>query len=98
MTLQKQYYIYILRNASGNFYIGITNDLKRRLWEHQNNVVKGFTQKYNIHKLVYYELFENPEAAILREKQLKNWNRKKKIILITKMNPTFEEIPLENLA
>ena len=99
MTInRKQYFIYILRNNSGNFYIGITSNLQRRLWEHQNNVVKGFTQKYNIHKFIYYEIFENPEAAILREKQLKNWNREKKILLISKINPKFEEILLESLV
>lgn len=95
--MEKQYYIYILRNKSGNFYIGITNDLIRRLWEHKNKLVKGFTEKYNVDKLIYYEVYNDPENAISREKQLKNWNRKKKISLITKFNPRFEEIGLNTL-
>ncbi|MBI4039083.1 GIY-YIG nuclease family protein [Candidatus Daviesbacteria bacterium] len=95
--MSKQYYIYILRNKSGNFYIGITNDLVRRLWEHKNKLVKGYTEKYNIDRLIYYEVFNDPETAIAREKQLKNWNRKKKILLITKFNPRFEEVRFETL-
>lgn len=84
--------MYILRNSSGNFYVGVTSNLIKRIWQHKNKVVKGFTKKYNIDKLIYYEEYSDPETAITREKQLKNWNRKKKIILITKMNPKFEEI------
>ncbi len=96
--MNKQYYVYILRNNSGNFYIGITNNLIRRVWEHQQKLVKGFTEKYNIHKLIYYEIYHDPQTAIEREKQLKNWNRKKKIMLITQMNPKFEELKLETLV
>lgn len=92
--MNKTYYVYILRNNSGNFYIGITSNLVKRVWEHKNKFVKGFTEKYNIDKLIYYEIYSDPESAIAREKQLKNWNRKKKIMLITKMNPKFEEIIL----
>jgi len=94
----KSYYIYILRNNSGTFYIGITSDLVKRVWEHKNKFVKGFTEKYNIDKLIYYEIYSDPENAILREKQLKKWNRKKKVILISKMNPKFEEIGLDQLS
>lgn len=90
--------MYILRNNSGTFYIGITNDLARRLWEHQQKLVQGFTEKYNINKLIYYEIYQDPETAITREKQLKNWNRKKKTLLITKINPKFEELRLEDLV
>lgn len=96
--MNKQYYVYVLRNKSGNFYIGITDNLVRRLWEHKSKFVKGFTEKYNIDKLIYYEIYNDPETAIEREKQLKNWNRKKKIMLITKLNPKFEEITLEHLV
>ena len=88
----KTYYVYILRNRSGNFYIGITSNLVKRVWEHKQKFVRGFTKKYNIDKLIYYEIYNDPETAIAREKQLKNWNRKKKIDLITKMNPKFEEL------
>ena len=88
----KQYYVYILTNDSGTLYIGITSDLIKRTWEHKNKVVKGFTKKYNIDKLIYYEIYSDPENAILREKQLKGWVRKKKFALIRKVNPTFEEL------
>jgi len=92
--MAKIYYVYILRNRSGNFYIGITSNLVKRVWEHKQKLVKGFTEKYNIDILIYYETYNDPETAIAREKQLKNWNRKKKIALITKMNPKFEELVL----
>lgn len=93
----KQYYIYILRSNTGVLYIGITSNLIKRLWEHKNKLVKGFTNKYNVDKLIYYEIYEDAENAILREKQLKKWSRKKKILLITKVNPTFKEIPIEQI-
>jgi len=62
--MDKKYYIYILRNDGGNFYIGITSNLVKRLWEHKNKVVEGFTKKYGIDKLIYYEIFSDPENAI----------------------------------
>lgn len=68
----------------------------KRVWEHKNKFVKGFTEKYNIDKLIYYEIYSDPETAIAREKQLKNWNRKKKINLIVKMNPKFEELVISS--
>jgi len=70
--------------------------LIKRVWEHKNKFVKGFTEKYNIDKLIYYEIYSDPETAIAREKQLKNWNRKKKINLIVKMNPKFEELVISS--
>lgn len=91
----KQYYIYILRNHSGTFYIGVTNNLVRRLKEHKRKSSVSFTYRYRINMLIYYEVYDNPRDAIAREKQLKNWSRKKKIILITKMNPKFEEIIID---
>ncbi len=94
----KQYFVYILRSLSGKFYIGITSNLIKRVWEHKQKVVEGFTKKYNINVLIYYETFSNPQSSILREKQLKNWNRKKKIKLITKINPEFREISIESLV
>ena len=93
--MSKIYYIYILRNYSGNFYIGVTSNLSKRIWEHKNKFVKGFTEKYNIDKLIYYEMYYDPNTAITREKQLKNWNRKKKIDLIKRLNPKFEEIAID---
>ena len=89
---RKQYYVYILRSLSGVFYIGITYDLVRRIYEHKQGFVDGFTKKYKVNILIYYEVYGDPWAAIAREKQLKNWNRKKKIALITKANPKFEEL------
>lgn len=85
---RKQYYIYILSNFTSTvLYTGITDNLIRRVWEHKNDLVKGFSQKYQVHSLLYYEIFNEPEAAIEREKQIKSWNRKKKEELITKFNP-----------
>lgn len=89
----KQYYVYILSNFSRTtLYCGITNDLKRRVWEHKNNLVKGFTQKYQIHDLVYYEIFDDPETAIEREKQIKNYSRLKKERIISSFNPKVEDL------
>lgn len=80
----KQYYIYILASESGKtIYIGITNDLIRRIYEHREGLVEGFTKKYNIKKLAYYEMVNDVNIAIKREKQLKGWLRRKKDDLIT---------------
>ncbi len=71
-----QYFVYILANKrNGTLYIGVTNDLARRVWQHKNEVVDGFTKKYGVHNLVWYESTDSIEAAILREKQLKKWRR-----------------------
>jgi len=87
------YFVYILTNDRDHlFYIGVTNDLSRRLYEHRNELIDGFTKKYHIHKLVYYEICTEPEAAIRREKQLKTWRREKKIALIEKMNPKWKDL------
>ena len=84
----KQYYIYILTNQYNTvFYVGVTNNLIRRVYEHKNKLVKGFTSKYNINKLVYYEVFSDVREAIYREKQIKSWSRNKKIEMIEKFNP-----------
>ena len=82
-----QYYVYIMTNKHDNvLYTGITNDLKRRVYEHKEKLINGFTKKYNITKLVYYEVFEDPENAILREKQIKAGSRQKKIDLVNSIN------------
>jgi len=91
---ENNYYVYILTNKSNTLYIGVTNDLIRRLYEHKNKLAPGFTRKYNINKLVYYEVFDGPETAIRKEKEIKGWNRKKKIELIKKVNPSFEELEI----
>jgi len=89
----KQYYIYILTNMHNTvFYIGFTNDLVKRTWQHKHKVVEGFTKKYNISKLVYYEVAEDPIIAIQREKTLKNLVRRKKIALIETKNPRFTDL------
>jgi putative endonuclease len=81
--MDKQYYVYIMTNKNNSvLYTGITNDLKRRIYEHKEKFVSGFTKKYNVRKLVYYEVFQDPENAILREKQIKAGSRGKKIDLI----------------
>jgi putative endonuclease len=85
---QKLYFVYILSNFTRSvLYAGVTNDLIRRVWEHKGNLIKGFTQKYNIHYLIYYEIYYDPLTAIEREKQIKGWSRKRKEELIKVANP-----------
>lgn len=85
-----QFYVYILVNAHHNvMYVGMTNNLKRRMQEHIQKVFIGFTQQYNVDKLVYYEIMASLEAAIAREKQLKKWSRKKKNVLVNSMNSSW---------
>lgn len=87
------YAVYILTNYNETtFYIGVTGNLPKRIWEHKNKVVDGFTKKYNLNKLVYYEITDSPESAINREKQLKRWHRQWKINLIKEQNPNFEDL------
>ena len=88
-----QYYIYILSNKANTvLYIGVTNNLARRVYEHQEKLVEGFTEKYNINKLVYYEQTNEATVAIEREKQLKKWSRKKKEWLIEQSNPLWTDL------
>ena len=85
---KREYFVYILGNISRTvLYVGFTGNLGARLWEHRNDMVKGFSQKYQVHDLLYYGIYEDPENAILREKQIKGWSRKKKEDLISKFNP-----------
>ena len=91
--MEKDYYVYILANKrNGTLYTGITSDLIKRVWEHKNKFVSGFTEKYGVDKLVYYEIFNDPENAIKREKRLKKYNRKWKLDLIEKTNPNWEDL------
>ncbi len=86
-------YVYMLTNEYNTvFYIGVTSNLIKRIWEHKSKVVEGFTKKYNLNKLVYYEVSDNIESAINREKQLKKWHRQWKINLVKEFNPTFEDL------
>lgn len=85
--------VYILASQrNGTLYIGVTSDLVKRVWEHKNDLVEGFTKKYAVHLLVYYEMVENMESAIQRGKQLKKWNRDWKIDLIEKDNPEWRDL------
>lgn len=94
--MNKQYYIYIITNKTNRvLYTGVTNDLKRRVYEHKKKLAKGFTSKYNVSKLVFYDVCEDIEGAILREKQIKGWLRRKKITLIESMNPEWRDLSLE---
>ena len=87
------YFVYILTNRHNTtLYTGITNNLPRRLYEHQNHLVKGFTSRYNLEKLVYYEVTTDVYAAISREKQIKGWTRQKKNQLIEMENPTWSDL------
>ena len=92
-TMDKQYYVYIMTNKrNAVLYTGVTNDLKRKIYEHKEKIVAGFSKKYNITKLVYYEIFEDPENAILREKQIKAGSRLKKIDLINSTNRAWVDL------
>ena len=91
--MNKTYAVYILTNYNQTtFYIGVTGNLQKRIWEHKNKFVEGFSSKYNLNKLVYFELTESVESAIKREKQLKNWHREWKLNLIRKQNPEFKDL------
>ncbi len=90
--MDKFYYVYILASMkNGTLYIGVTNDLIKRVYEHKNNLINGFSKKYSVHKLVYFEQFRNINEAILREKRLKKWNRKWKIELIEAENLDWKD-------
>jgi len=93
MKENRQYYVYILTNKSNKvIYIGVTNDLQRRMFEHKNKLVEGFTKRYNLTKLVFYEVTKDVQSAISREKQLKNWHRDWKINLINQFNPDWGDL------
>ena len=90
---EKQYYVYIITNKyNTTIYVGVTNNLARRIYEHKNKLVEGFSSKYNLNKLIYFECTENVESAIIREKQIKNYSRAKKELLIEKINPNREDL------
>ena len=89
----KTYYIYILASErNGTLYIGVTNNLIRRIYEHKNDLIEGFTNKYNVHKLVYYEQVNDVYSAMQREKRLKKWKRKWKLGLIESVNPDWNDL------
>lgn len=88
----QKYYVYILSNNSGTIYIGMTNNLERRIWQHKNKKGGNFTSKYSVHRLVYYEEYKYVNDAIAREKILKKWRRNKKIALVETINPIWEDL------
>jgi putative endonuclease len=86
------YYVYIMTNRSGTLYTGMSSDLKQRVYTHKEGMVEGFTKKYRIDRLLYYEETSDVKAAISREKQIKSWSRQKKVELVEKANPTWEDL------
>jgi len=93
ISVNKQPAVYILASKrNGTLYIGVTSDLVKRIWEHKNNMLEGFTKRYNVHRLVWYELHESMESAINREKRLKDWKRKWKMELIERNNPNWQDL------
>ena len=91
--MKTESYVYLLANAHGNvLYTGVTSDLIRRIYEHKNKMVTGFTQKYNVDRLVYFEVCPDIMAAITREKQIKGWSRKKKDALINALNSAWADL------
>ncbi len=95
MIVMKTYYVYIMTNKSKTLYTGLTNDLARRVGEHKDKLIPGFTRRYNITRLVYYEEFGDVNIAIAREKQIKGWLRVKKIDLIESQNPKWKDLSLD---
>ena len=88
----RQYYVYIMTNRPKTLYIGVTNDLKRRVYQHKQKLIHGFTQKYNLTRLAWYEQTSDITSAIAREKQIKNWRRSKKVDLIESSNPHWRDL------
>jgi putative endonuclease len=91
--MEKQFAVYLLASRrNGTLYIGVTSNLPRRIWEHRQGVVEGFTKRYGVKSLVWYEMHDNPEAAITREKRLKKWNRDWKLAMIERVNPEWRDL------
>ena len=82
----------LANKRNGTLYVGVTSDLVKRIWEHKNNMVEGFTKRYSIHRLVWYELHSSMDSAIQREKRLKDWKRKWKLELIENVNPNWDDL------
>ena len=90
-----QYYVYIMTSSSGTLYVGMTNNLQRRVYEHKYNLIEGFTKKYNVTRLIYFEETGDVQSAIAREKEIKKWRRNKKIALIESLNPKWQNLSEE---
>ena len=93
--MRKQYYVYILSSLSRTLYIGVTNNLQARHWQHRNLSGPGFAAKYHVNRLVHYEIYADSYTAISREKQLKGWRREKKLSLIESQNPDWHDLSLD---
>ena len=91
----KTLYVYIIASRSGTLYVGVTSDIKRRVYEHKQHLIPGFTDKYNIDRLLYVEAIGDPASAINREKQIKKWRREKKVALIDSLNPGWDDLSEE---
>lgn len=97
--MKGNFYVYILSSYHNRvLYIGMTSNLQKRIWEHKSKVIKGFTQKYNVDRLVYFETYQDPETAIKRERNMKDWNRDWKVELIEKENPEWNDLYEELLS
>jgi len=92
------FYVYILASRSRNLYIGMTGNVDCRIFQHKKKLISGFTSRYNIDRLVYYEVYRNPKRTIAREKELKGWRRSRKIALIERENPTWEDLSAEGFT
>ena len=88
----KNYYVYILLCSDSSYYTGVTSDLIGRVWQHKNKIYDGFTKRYNVNHLVYYECFETAESAIAREKEIKGWSKEKKMKLIKSQNSYYKDL------
>jgi putative endonuclease len=95
MAKNYNFFVYILASDSGTLYVGVTNNIERRLYEHRNNLTPGFACKYGCHKLVYIEHYSHIDSAINREKQIKRWRREKKEFLIKTINPSWKDLSCE---
>ena len=95
LSREHQYWVYIATNGSKTLYTGVTNDLQRRMYEHTNSLMPGFTSKYRIDRLVYFEATSDVRAAIAREKQIKGWRRERKVALIEAANPKWSDLSRE---
>lgn len=92
MRREYRFYVYIMASTSRVIYVGMTNGLEKRVWQHKNDLVEGFTKRYKCHRLVHWESFDDVRKAINREKELKGWRRAKKVALIEKYNPLWDDL------
>ena len=95
MLTNKTFYIYIMASKTGTLYVGVTDNVKRRVYEHKNHLIPGFTNKYKVERLLYVETINGPLSAIKREKQIKAWRREKKVLLIDSINPQWNDLSLD---